>query len=132
LGFALPAAIGAATISPTLVVCGDGGLAFALGELATIQQEELPITILLNDDGGYGMLRYDQKIMHHPERGVDLFNPNWAKLAESFELGFQEATLANLANAIRQGEKSRKPNLILLKEKLYPPRSTSPRWREAN
>lgn len=132
LGFALPAAIGAATISPTLVVCGDGGLAFALGELATIQQEELPITILLNDDGGYGMLRFDQKIMHHPERGVDLFNPNWEKLAESFELGFQEATLANLANAIRQGEKSRKPNLILLKEKLYPPRSTSPRWREAN
>ena len=44
----------------------------------------------------------------------------------------ENATLAKLANAIRQGEKSRKPNLILLKEKLYPPRSTSPRWREAN
>ena len=83
LGFALPASIGSAAMKkPTLVVCGDGGIAFAIGELATIKQENLPITILLHDDGGYGMLRFDQQVMNHPERGVDLFSPDWQTLAE--------------------------------------------------
>ena len=132
LGFALPAAIGAATKSATLVVCGDGGLAFALSELATIQQEKLPITILLNDDGGYGMLRYDQQVMKHPERGVDLFNPNWELIAESFNFSFQEVSLDSLGSALRKSEQSGKPSLILFREKLNPPRSTSPRWREIN
>jgi len=132
LGFALPAAIGGATKSATLVVCGDGGLAFALSELATIQQEKLPITILLNDDGGYGMLRYDQQVMKHPERGVDLFNPNWELIAESFNFSFQEVSLDTLGSALRKSEQSGKPSLIIFREKLNPPRSTSPRWREIN
>jgi acetolactate synthase-1/2/3 large subunit len=130
LGFALPAAIGAAANGPTLVVCGDGGIAFALGELATIRQEKLPITILLNDDGGYGMLRFDQQVMNHPERGVDLFNPNWKELASSFGINFQEVNLNSLSKCLVEAQKSNAPNLILYREKLYPPRSTSPRWRE--
>jgi acetolactate synthase-1/2/3 large subunit len=130
LGFALPAAIGAAANGPTLVVSGDGGIAFALGELATITQEKLPITILLNDDGGYGMLRFDQQVMNHPEHGVNLFNPNWKELASSFEINFKEVTLDSLSNCLIEAQKSNVPNLILYREKLYPPRSTSPRWRE--
>ena len=64
LGFALPAAVGAAAGSgrPTLVVAGDGGIPFAVGELATLVQEQLPVTVLVVDDGGYGMLRYDQQV----------------------------------------------------------------------
>jgi acetolactate synthase-1/2/3 large subunit len=132
LGFALPAAIGAAQTSPTLVICGDGGLAFALSELATIKQENLPITILLNDDGGYGMLRFDQEVMNHPERGVNLFNPDWELIAKSFGFDFQEVSLSNLAGALKKSALSKNPNLILFRDKLYPPRSTSPRWREVN
>ena len=132
LGFALPAAIGAAQTSPTLVICGDGGLAFALSELATIKQENLPITILLNDDGGYGMLRFDQEVMNHPERGVNLFNPDWELIAKSFGFDFQEASLSNLAGALKKSAVSKNPNLIIFRDKLYPPRSTSPRWREVN
>lgn len=48
LGFGLPAAIGPAAAGVrTLAVCGDGGVAFALGELATIVQENLPYTLLI-------------------------------------------------------------------------------------
>ena len=64
LGFAFPAAIGAAAADPSrpvVAVCGDGGFLFACGELATVAQERLPITVLLVDDGGYGMLRYDRR-----------------------------------------------------------------------
>ena len=131
LGFALPASIGSAAINkPTLVVCGDGGIAFAIGELATIKQENLPITILLHDDGGYGMLRFDQQVMNHPERGVDLFSPDWQTLAEAYGFAFSETDLKNLSGVLAERAKSNAPGIVLITEAIYPPRSTSPRWNE--
>ena len=131
LGFALPASIGSAAINkPTLVVCGDGGIAFAIGELATIKQENLPITILLHDDGGYGMLRFDQQVMNHPERGVDLFSPDWQTLAEAYGFAFSETDLENVAGVLSERAKSNAPGIVLITEAIYPPRSTSPRWNE--
>ena len=127
LGFGLPAAIGPAAIGTrTLAVCGDGGVAFALGELATIVQENLPYTLLIVDDGGYGMLRYDQQVMGHPERGVDLVSPDWAVLAQAFGLSFTETTIEDLGDALDL----KQPGIILIRETLYPPKSTSPRWNE--
>ena len=127
LGFGLPAAIGpAANGTRTLAVCGDGGVSFALGELATIVQENLPYTLLIFDDGGYGMLRYDQQVMGHPERGVDLVSPDWAVLAQAFGLSFTETTIEDLGDALEL----KQPGIILIRETLYPPKSTSPRWNE--
>ena len=132
LGFALPASIGSAAINkPTLVVCGDGGIAFAIGELATIKQENIPITILLHDDGGYGMLRFDQQVMNHPERGVDLFSPDWQTLAEAYGFAFSETDLENLSGILAERAKSKEPGIVLIKDGIYPPRSTSPRWNES-
>ena len=128
----MPASIGSAAINkPTIVVCGDGGIAFALGELATIKQEKLPITILLHDDGGYGMLRFDQQVMNHPERGVDLFSPEWKTLANSYGMTCEEANLENLGDVLAKRAKSDAPGIVVLREPLYPPRSTSPRWNES-
>jgi thiamine pyrophosphate-dependent acetolactate synthase large subunit-like protein len=131
LGYALPASIGAAAAGmKPLVVCGDGGIAFALSEMATVTQENFPVTILLNDDGGYGMLRFDQQVMNHKEQGVDLFNPDWQKLAESFNFEFLESSQRTLEADLRKAYEKGKPTFILYRGKLYPPRSTSPRWRE--
>lgn len=131
LGYALPASIGAAAAGmKPLVVCGDGGIAFALSEMATVTQENFPVTILLNDDGGYGMLRFDQQVMNHKEQGVDLFNPDWQKLAESFNFEFLESSQITLEADLRKSYENGKPTFILYRRKLYPPRSTSPRWRE--
>jgi acetolactate synthase-1/2/3 large subunit len=131
LGFALPASIGAAVAgNPTLVICGDGGIAFALPELATIVQEKLPVTILLHDDGGYGMLRYDQKVMDHPKRGVDLLNPDWSLVAKSYGIDFVVTTIEKLSRELVSASSAASPKIILIKEELHPPKTTSPRWRE--
>ena len=64
LGYAFPAALGAAlagTGGPVVSISGDGGFLFACGELATMAQEQIPLTAVIVDDGGYGMLRYDQQ-----------------------------------------------------------------------
>ena len=74
LGFAFPAALGAslAGTGPTVSISGDGGFLYACGELATMAQERLPFTAVIVDDGGYGMLRYDQQLAGEASYGVDL------------------------------------------------------------
>ena len=132
LGFALPTSIGAGIDgTPTLVVTGDGGIAFALAEIATLVQESIPVTILLHDDGGYGMLRYDQKIMNVAQRGVDLVNPDWGLLAQSYGIPFKQAKLNSLSVDLDEARKINGPSLIILRESLSPPRTTSPRWKES-
>ena len=86
LGFAFPAALGAslAGTGPTVSISGDGGFLFACGELATMAQEQLPLTAVIVDDGGYGMLRYDQELAGDETYGVDLRTPDFAALAASF------------------------------------------------
>ena len=131
LGFGLPASLGPSAAGfATLVICGDGGIAFGLGELATVAQEQLPLTILLHDDGGYGMLRFDQQVMKHPERGVNLFNPDWQVLAQSFGIEFIQTNLAQLSGVLAKRSVSSTPGIVLIKDPIYPPKSTSPRWSE--
>ena len=131
LGFGLPASLGPSSAGvATLVVCGDGGIAFGLGELATVAQEQLPLTILLHDDGGYGMLRFDQQVMKHPERGVNLFNPDWQVLAQSFGIEFIQTNLAELSEVLAKRSVTSTPGIVLIQDPIYPPKSTSPRWSE--
>lgn len=133
LGFGLPAAIGvAATGVPTLAVVGDGGLAMCLGELATVVGERLPVTVLVVDDAGYGMLRYDQDRAGHPHAGVDLHTPDLVALAGAFGMAATDVAAigpglaAVLAGAVDSGA----PHLVRVSARLLPPRTTSPRWNE--
>jgi acetolactate synthase-1/2/3 large subunit len=133
LGFGLPASLGPSAAGfATLVVCGDGGIAFGLGELATVAQEQLPLTILLHDDSGYGMLRFDQLVMKHPERGVNLFNPDWQVLSQSFGIEFIQTSIGGLSEVLAKRSVSSTPAVVLIQDPIYPPKSTSPRWNERN
>ena len=57
---------------PVVAIAGDGGFLYAPGELATVAQERIPLTLVIVDDGGYGMLRYDQDVTGADRYGVDL------------------------------------------------------------
>ncbi|HVQ86662.1 MAG TPA: thiamine pyrophosphate-binding protein [Actinomycetes bacterium] len=132
LGYGLPAAIGVASAGQAcLAVVGDGGLAMATGELATVSQEQLPLTLLVIDDEGYGMLRFDQQRASHAERGVDLDSPRWSDLGRAFNLAVDKpSTLDDLRNVIAWSALSGEPRMIVYRAALYPPRSTSPRWAD--
>jgi len=133
LGFGLPAAIGpAAAGHPVIAVCGDGGLAMGVGELATLVQERLPVTVLVVDDGGYGMLRYDQTRLGDPEVGVDLVGPDLSALAAAYGLPATAVPSVGdgLASALAKAVGSDGPHLVHVRARLTPPRTTSPRWRE--
>lgn len=132
LGWSFPAAIGAAAAlrgaRPVIAVCGDGGMMFATGELGTIAQENLPVTIVVVDDGGYGMLRYGRESA--ADTGCDLLGPDFAALAGAFSIGATKVHGVGPAyqHALAGAVASREPHLIHLEAGLYPPRTTSPRW----
>jgi acetolactate synthase-1/2/3 large subunit len=106
------------------------GFLYACGDLATLAQEELPVTVIIVDDGGYGMLRYDQDREGLPHRGVDLDSPDFVGLARSFGVhaervaGFGRAFRRQLSEFIEADE----PNVLVVRAKLGPPLNTSPRW----
>ncbi|MFC9941685.1 thiamine pyrophosphate-binding protein [Streptomyces pratensis] len=91
IGQGLGMGIGAALArpgAPTVVIAGDGGLAVHLGELLTLAQERPRLTLIVFNDGGYGVLRNMQD--HHSERrsGVDLTTPDFALLARACGLPY--------------------------------------------
>jgi acetolactate synthase-1/2/3 large subunit len=134
LGYAFPAALGAALsgTGPTVSISGDGGFLFACGELATMAQEKIPLTAVIVDDGGYGMLRYDQELAGAETYGVDLHTPDFVAMAEAFGVRaeavdglddeFGEALAAHVA--------SDAPSVLVARTPvpLVPPPNTSPNW----
>lgn len=134
LGYAVPASVGAAfaTDRPVLAVCGDGGFMYAIGELATIAQERLPVTVLLVNDGGYGMLRYGQHAPGRPIPGADLVTPDFVQLALAFGWGATRVSQvgAPLEDALVHALASGDPQMVVCDVALFPPKTTSPRWAE--
>lgn len=99
LGYAWPAAIGASIAEPgatVLAVVGDGGLHYALGELASARQHDVSAKLLLIDDGGYGILREYQREAYDETTAVDLVQPDFAALAEAFGIPVRSGTAADV------------------------------------
>jgi thiamine pyrophosphate-dependent acetolactate synthase large subunit-like protein len=127
LGFGFPAAMGPAAAGiRTVSVNGDGGFLFACGELATVAQQGLPLTIVIVDDGGYGMLRYDQVQAGRATFGVDLARPNFAALGEAF--GIPSVHVPDFGKDFAAALNSEPPNLVVVDSAMEPPPTTSPRW----
>lgn len=89
MGAGLPYAIGAQIANPdktVIVIDGDGSFNMTLTDLRTIVQYQLPIKIIVLDDGHLSMVRVWEKLFYN-ERYVatDLpNNPNYYTLAKSF------------------------------------------------
>ena len=88
MGYGLPAAVAAQLIHPQrVVVCftGDGDFVMSSPELATAVQYDLPIVVLLVNNGMYATIRMHQE-RQFPGRvvGTDLENPDFPALARAY------------------------------------------------
>lgn len=87
LGYALPAAIGAKTACPdrqVIAISGDGGLQFSVQELATAAQLQLPLPVVVFDNGGYGEIRDEMAARGDTPAEVDHARVDLAGLARAF------------------------------------------------
>ncbi|MGW1094566.1 thiamine pyrophosphate-binding protein [Streptomyces sp. NPDC002455] len=116
IGQGLGMGIGAALArpgAPTVVIAGDGGLAVHLGELLTLAQERPRLTLIVFNDGGYGVLRNMQD--RHSERrsGVDLTTPDFGLLARACGLPYARiSTEEHAAAVLTEAVASNGPTLV--------------------
>jgi len=115
IGPGFPLAVGAAlgTGRQTLLIHGDGGFMFHATELATCAQYQLPLLIVVFNDGGYGVLRWLQDTRFGRINETDLGAVNFATMAESMGVpGCRVDSVAAFADALDVGMAAPGPYLI--------------------
>ncbi|MEM6406011.1 MAG: acetolactate synthase 3 large subunit [Pseudomonadota bacterium] len=131
MGFGLPAAMGVQQAFPDATVAcvtGEASIQMCIQELATCKQYDLPVKIVLLNNGYMGMVRqwqeffYDSRYSHSY---VDAL-PDFCKLAESFgHVGMQVTDPADLEDAYREAF-AQKDRLVFMdivvdpSENVYP------------
>lgn len=119
MGFALPAAVGAALLDrerPTVALTGDGGLLMCAGELLTAVRERLRLITIVFDDASLSLIAIKQQARGLPASGVALGQVGWVQLAGSLGLAAWSATdEMELARAIDAAVACSGPSLIQAK-----------------
>lgn len=105
MGYGLGAAIGAgkASAAHTVLITGDGSFGMNLNELATAVSQQLPLVIVIMNNGVLGMVRQWQTLFYGKRYANTTLNrkTDFVKLAEAFGAsGFRAETEEELTSAL--------------------------------
>jgi tartronate-semialdehyde synthase len=120
LGFDLPAAIGAKLARPeatVVAVMGDGGFGFMVEELAMACQHNVPVIVVIINNGYLSLIRQNQRYAYEYEYAVDLtydgLGVDFVKLAESFgAYGERVTEPEEIRSAFERAVQSGKPAVV--------------------
>lgn len=105
IGQGLPMGIGAALgrDAGAVVLSGDGGISLCLGELMTMVDEQAPMTLILMNDLGYGVIRNIQEAHYGGRQHYsNIMVPDFALLAQAIGLPHQRVSdLADFPAALQ-------------------------------
>jgi pyruvate dehydrogenase (quinone) len=129
---ALPQALGASALDrdrQVVAFCGDGGLSMLMGDLITAVTYDLPVKLVVFDNGRLGMVKLEMEQVGLPEYGTELRNPDFAAVARAVGLhGVQVSDPADVDDAVRDA--LARPGPVLLDvltnpdEVVIPPKPT--------
>jgi pyruvate dehydrogenase (quinone) len=125
-------AIGAQAACPDRQVIsfsGDGGFSMMMGEFITLRQQNLPVKIILLNNGTLGFVEMEMKANGFLDTGCDLDNPNFASMAEAMGIrGIRVEKPSELQSAIREALAHDGPALVdivsVRQELIMPPTTT--------
>ena len=88
MGYGLPAGIGAKVAKPdrqVIVITGDGGIQMNSQEFMTAAHYNIPVKVVILNNGYLGMVRQWQELFHQRRYShTELNNPDFVKLAEAY------------------------------------------------
>ena len=117
MGYGFPAALGLKTLYPDrTVVCvaGDGDFLMTGQDFVTAVQYELPIVVIISDNGLYGTIRMHQE-REYPGRVIAtaLRNPDFVDYAKAFGgFGVRVEKTADFPAAFAAAQASGKPSIV--------------------
>ncbi|WP_299051597.1 thiamine pyrophosphate-dependent enzyme [uncultured Nocardioides sp.] len=113
---AMPQALGAAAAAPgrqAVAWCGDGGLTMLLGDLLTVAEQDLPVKMVVFDNGRLGLVKIEQEHSDLTEHGTGLDNHDLAAVARAVGVhAVRVSTDAEVDDAVR--EAFARPGPVLL------------------
>ena len=113
---AMPHALGAQDLDPgrqVVAFCGDGGLTMLLGDLLTAVAFDLPVKLVVFDNGRLGMVKLEQEQGGLPEYGTELANPDLAAVGTAMGLtGIRVEDPHDLADAVARALATPGPVLL--------------------
>ncbi|MGE0224028.1 MAG: thiamine pyrophosphate-dependent enzyme [Acetobacteraceae bacterium] len=117
LGWGYGTALGVQAAAPgrkVVLATGDGGFMFQAAELATAMRHNLPLVVVVFDDGAFGNVRRIQQLQYGNRLiASDLTNPDFVRFAESFGMtAFRATTPDALEDALRQAFRLNAPALV--------------------
>ncbi len=116
MGFALPAAVAAQLVHPERrVVCltGDGGLMMVASELETVRRLDLPIVVVVFNDGALSLIRAKQVQRGYDQAATKYSGPDFEAMARSFGLAsFRAVNEPELHQAFREALAAQEPALV--------------------
>lgn len=118
MGFALPGAIAASIVHPDrniLAISGDAGFMMNMQEMETARRLNLNLTVMVWDDGGYGLIKWKQENEFGKHTDLDFGNPNWVPLAEAFGWHAQQVENSrDLQDALKTAFATDGPSLVVI------------------
>ncbi|MCL6593633.1 MAG: biosynthetic-type acetolactate synthase large subunit, partial [Alicyclobacillus sp.] len=109
MGFGLPAAIGAQIGCPdttVVAVLGDAGFQMTLQELAVMTEYQLPVKVVIVNNGALGMVRQWQELFYNARYSHSVIPyavPDFVKLADAYQIpGYRAKTPAEAEAVLRQ------------------------------
>jgi acetolactate synthase-1/2/3 large subunit len=108
MGFALPAAIGAAIAAPhrqVVGVIGDGGMIMSGLELITAVREQIRLTVVVFNDAAYGLIRNAQLSSHGESHGTELMSLDFEALAAATGADYRQVGAGGIAAAMAGDER---------------------------
>jgi acetolactate synthase-1/2/3 large subunit len=117
MGFAVPAAMGAALArpdEPVWAISGDGGFQMNMQEIATMVQERIPVKMAVFNNGYLGMVRQWQQFFHGRRySATPIWSPDYVRLAEAYGiLGRRVESGADVDGAVRDAIAHPGPALV--------------------
>ncbi|HWH09971.1 MAG TPA: thiamine pyrophosphate-dependent enzyme [Solirubrobacteraceae bacterium] len=113
---AMPQALGVQALDrnrQVIAFCGDGGLTMLLGDLLTAVAYDLPVTLVVFDNGRLGMVKLEQEQGGLPEFGTILHNPDLAGVARAMGLtGVRVTDPGEVDDAVREALATPGPVLL--------------------
>jgi Thiamine pyrophosphate-requiring enzymes [acetolactate synthase, pyruvate dehydrogenase (cytochrome), glyoxylate carboligase, phosphonopyruvate decarboxylase] len=121
MGYSFPAAMGASFANPkgrSICVIGDGGMQINIQELETIKRHNLPLTIIVINNGGLGLIRQFQDdylgsrhVAATQPQGYT--TPDFVKIAQAYDIAaIRVSTPGEIAAGVRQALNNGGPILI--------------------
>ncbi len=129
MGFSLPASMGAAFARkdfPIVSISGDGGFQMNIQELATIREYNVPVKIIILNNGYLGMVRQWQELFWRKRYShVEMLSPDYVKVAEAYGIpGFRATVTSEVDDVIKQLFETDGPALaefkVVKEDNVYP------------